>query len=822
MRYLQNRHDFLHDKISKKFENTSNLNNQIKKSAIINETFENDITWGGSMVGRLINSTIRRLKIGYSQTRVEPLIKKLEDELNYLLSAAMQGDMLKQYNSLMVRQFMEEIRNTCITKNLTDEDKLDKLLGQHQGLYDPNDPTKNQKTNGFVQKALDFITTDLKDLEKLFGEDRNKLIDKISDFNDDLRKLTVQPGTPVDSSQSGNVGNFNLNFLNTLNAIKKQPGLVTASFNFDRGFVNNYDLFNETRLFETEEQKAITDTKKPNTTNTKTDPKQVIASPTEKTNTLNKKEVDNVTNLLKTKKDSDLKNNDLIKKLLNDISTKLPKDQLSKIKVNFDNKEITVADALDKLKSQINESMSYFILETGSSMGGQSGVTQSVTTVNDVWDSYEFDKNRDITRLTQREVDEMNSMLTSGTQDLRYEPAKRPDPIVSISRIFGEAHQLYFTDVIPSGRPNGRVSQKTFREYYKLGTSPAKWDDGQAPEGPFAVKSIFNKWKTGVEKLLMNQEYRKILANVKFVVPGAEDKFNDNFNTKIFEAEKEGVEISKTASQGQILFDFINSMLDKKKLDDFDTLRSNLMSKYFGINLTSKDKTPESTPPNTPPTKTNIEPNVAYFKVLESGNEKIDIKKSKFYAIPIKKITGSDGKDHTMVFLQAIKYMDVNKTDDTLLVKFTYDEPILMKKYTEKKLPGIKYTDWSTVGIATQKMFYGLMSSGKLKLSDGAKLTIFFGNINNPEVQEVTKRDFIIQSGPINLNSRETIDIKPSKFVYNEQSSIKDINPKDFEIKILTNEKNTHVENLNKLVKDKGGKKLIDVLKEEIKPTLPT
>ena len=266
----------------------------------------------------------------------------------------------------------------------------------------------------------------------------------------------------------------------------------------------------------------------------------------------------------------------------------------------------------------------------------------------------------------------------------------------------------------------------------------------------------------------------------------------------------------------------MNSMLDKKKLDDFDTLRSNLMSKYFGINLTSKDKTPESTPPTTQPKQNEIEPNVAYFKALESGNQKIDIKKSKFYAIPIKKFTGSDGKDHTMIFLQAIKYMDVNKTDDTLLVKFTYDEPILAKKYTEKKLPGIKYTDWSTVGIATQKMFYGLMSSGKLKLSDGTKLTIFFGNINNPEVQEVTKRDFTIQSGPINLNSRETIDIKPSKFVYNDQSSVKDINPKDFEIKILTNEKNTHVENLNKLVKDKGGKKLIDVLKEQIKPTLPT
>ena len=32
------------------------------------------------MLGRLINSTLRRFKIGYSQVKVEPLVKKLEDE----------------------------------------------------------------------------------------------------------------------------------------------------------------------------------------------------------------------------------------------------------------------------------------------------------------------------------------------------------------------------------------------------------------------------------------------------------------------------------------------------------------------------------------------------------------------------------------------------------------------------------------------------------------------------------------------------------------------------------------------------------------------
>ena len=79
MRYLHKRNEFLLPQNILSSEKNFDVNQQIKTSSLINETFENDITWGGSMIGRLINSTIRRFKIGYSQTKVEPLLKKLED-----------------------------------------------------------------------------------------------------------------------------------------------------------------------------------------------------------------------------------------------------------------------------------------------------------------------------------------------------------------------------------------------------------------------------------------------------------------------------------------------------------------------------------------------------------------------------------------------------------------------------------------------------------------------------------------------------------------------------------------------------------------------
>jgi hypothetical protein len=824
MRYLHKRNEFLIQKNILSTSKNFNVNEEIKTSTLVREALENDITWGGSMIGRLINSAIRRFKIGYSQVKVEPLVKKLEDELNYLISASIEGDTLKKYNELLIRSYIEEIRNICLS-NMTDPEKLVELLGQSTGLYDPNDPTKNQRTIAIVQEALDVITDDLKDLKKIFGAERDRLIDKLSDFSDDLRKLTVPQGTPTQPTQQGAVSNFNLNFLNTLDKLK-DSGLVNASYNFDNKFLTSYKLFTETRLLENEEQgKEIS---KNVTTQTSTKISQTTDKSTD-TSKITKSEFDSVYNLVNGKKEEDQKNNPDVIKLLNDIETNVPKDKLSTIKVEYDGKDITLGDAIQKLKTETVKESRYIILENayvpggaagpqpGGASGGGGATPSTPQSVKDIWDLYEFDATPGITRLTQREVDELESLLTKGTQNLRYEPEKRPDPIVSIARIFGEAHQLYFTEVIPSGRPNGRVSQKTFREYYPLGKEKGAWKDGEAPPGPFAVKSVFNKWKTGVEKLLMNQEYRKILANVKFVVPGAEDKFNDNFNTKVFEEADPvdtGTPVTKQ-SDGQILFQFMNDMLDKNKIDDFDTLRSTLMSKYFGIKMSDKDKQAKSQQPQRSPTKDDFEANVTYFSSLQ--NPKIDVSKSKFYAIPIKKFIGINGKPHDLMFLQVIKKVTVNAPDDAILVRFTYDDPIIMTNYHKKALSNTKYNDWSQYTAATTTLYYGLMKASQTDIKNGKKFTLFYGNVNKNPITQVYTLEYTVTEGKRSLASNQEIEVKSSKLVTNDNTSVKDITlSSGFEGKMMANDLPTHNENLNKNVQSVN-KKLIDALKEEFK-----
>ena len=132
------------------------------------------------------------------------------------------------------------------------------------------------------------------------------------------------------------------------------------------------------------------------------------------------------------------------------------------------------------------------------------------------------------------------------------------DPIVKIADIFGDAYKMFATPQIPSGRPNGRVSQKTWREYKYLGKGTGDWQPDRGPNGPFAVKAVFDKWEKGVMTILQNPSLRKIFANPNLSING-------------------------NPGAGQTLFNFINDMLEDDALKDYDGARRRLLTKYFNI-----------------------------------------------------------------------------------------------------------------------------------------------------------------------------------------------------------------------------------------------
>lgn len=158
----------------------------------------------------------------------------------------------------------------------------------------------------------------------------------------------------------------------------------------------------------------------------------------------------------------------------------------------------------------------------------------------------------------QKETEELEKKETTFKGDDYY------DHIIAIIEIFGKAYNLYATTVIPSGRPNGRISQKTFREYEYIGdgTNPG-WREGEGPStGPWAAKQTYQKWQDGVMGILKDPKYRTILANVKFVS----------------EAEKSTGTPSKSGS-GPSLFTFINDLTTGN--GEFSKIKREVLKKYF-------------------------------------------------------------------------------------------------------------------------------------------------------------------------------------------------------------------------------------------------
>ena len=99
MRYLKSRNDFLYREV---IVDKSNINEQIKSSRMIQESFENDIRWGDSLVGRLINSAIRTVKIGYNETKIPKILEELQGQLDQIVSESLTRETGAKFNQYYI------------------------------------------------------------------------------------------------------------------------------------------------------------------------------------------------------------------------------------------------------------------------------------------------------------------------------------------------------------------------------------------------------------------------------------------------------------------------------------------------------------------------------------------------------------------------------------------------------------------------------------------------------------------------------------------------------------------------------------------------
>lgn len=958
-----------------------------QSNIIINEeALTNTTLWGDSLLGRLINSGVRKAKIGYNQTKVANLLEAFKRELDGIISASLSRDTKKEYNTLLIKSLFDEIQKTC-TDDIEDEKKLDNLLGGHLDLWDPAKQDggmwKNIINSGLLFEVYNTIDKDMdeEDLKKA-NVSKDGLLDNISIFIDNLRKMTVDSTTSTSNVQTRS--NFRVNFGNLVNSLSR----VNASYEFlfDVDFINEDVIrFDEFILEKTDPEKLKANVAKREEDLKKMDKNdpdrkamenelKVAKSKLSKSNgleqnsqkalpvgqgtgqetgltTVDKKETgvatsgtqssapksqdvagattrDRILRLIKLAKACKDKDFDSPESAISDKSglafikqaSSLTSDDISYlftkskgIKAEVDGDDLPISQALDivisepafdpiqkqfkttgirlkdsnkqvfnnklytkemkikefsnrlaynrdllkknpnneKAKTAVTELTKYLkalgaepkvstevpkaskvkesfnfnsdiltyrlyeeapVPQPGGGGGTQSQPVEPKRTVEDEYNE-SFDKVPDLYKsgITQNEVDKLNKLMSGkGTKDMVLDLSKNPDPIIAIIRVFSRAHDLYYTDYIPSGRTGGKVSNKTMREYTPLGKNGGGTPD--EPKGPFAVKSILSKWTDGIMQILEDQKYRKILANIKFVVAGAEDTFNkESVVLKLSDfrliLEDENKDADATGegkkSQGQILFDFINSMLDKETIADFDTQKRKLLRKYFGQSVPEEkiESTASTRTVNRPIGKDDKEAKTLIWKKCEDTK----FKTGSFYAIPVKK--SGPQRDHEFIFLQTIR-MEGGR----MLVKFTFNRPLIIKEYKDDKYPGYTIpTDWTIPVGGTKTVYYALMPD-KLPGS-GGKLKMVYANVNQGNTPgwggDVYFSEFDVDwTNKPNINNVST-----AKLVQIDENKVeKKIENVDFEKRVLS-ENNKHDDSLSlKSLADRT-----KILKEELK-----
>jgi hypothetical protein len=231
-------------------------------------------------------------------------------------------------------------------------------------------------------------------------------------------------------------------------------------------------------------------------------------------------------------------------------------------------------------------------------------------------------------------------------------------------------------------------------------------------------------------EILQDQKYRKILANIKFIVPGSEDTFNKESLHSALKDTYMILEAEGKKSHGLILFDFMNDLLSDEVAANFDKQRQALMQKYFGSEGGKADGTASDKQKGIKGPDKEIGADDKDAKtIMWKGVKTIMAIEGQFHVLPIE----TSGGDHKMIFIHLLKRMDIDMKDsggklikkDFFLIKFTFDEVLISKKYISEKLKGYKMVeDWSD-GTAIN-VYYGLIDAQSLNTRKKSFKIVYF------------------------------------------------------------------------------------------------
>jgi hypothetical protein len=603
MRYIKHRSNYLVD-----YKRTGMIQSQDFGKINEEAPFESDIAWGDSLLGRLINSTIRKAKIGINLKRMDKVIDRLKDAFEELYSRSLinneaSEDEKKEINRILELSFLDELKKSIesgddldIILNLTistigniessgEFEGKDQLIDQLNGFRKflenqkelEDDESDQDKSDEVEKKQSVSFSTSMKtnfglvyqilcEYNSLLSSGTVSKVSKPSQIESDADK---EKNKTLEKPGVSNVGvvkqNSSYEIENIFESVTNmEPAFVSAikplhSYFKSKGFKfpSDFDGRNNEflRLLDSNKDsilkvyKSILLIKENQLVDLLLRPEDLA------------KHIFNLYKFTKSKSSGEIKGFEKAKSYVFEFNKTM--EEILKMKQVTPKKESVVVSYFEFIK-EADESK-----DEDSKKEFDDKESES-SDINEKIKEYFF-KNVDIKKYTleKGEILEIKKKIDDFEKKKPTSLTLEQDPVIEIVKIFNRAFKLHTTQVIPSGREGGKVSNKTFMEYtcFGEGTPSSAGVSG----GPYRNNNLFDKWEDAVLNIMREKKYQPIF----------------NTETKI----KVGNEYIDKA--GANLRKFMSDMLVDVKLynigRDGNSLQAKLLDEYFGYKSTDKD-----------------------------------------------------------------------------------------------------------------------------------------------------------------------------------------------------------------------------------------
>ena len=644
MKYIVNREVFIQRNISKKFEKTPYsghnfpIYEEYGSSGSGQPMFSNNIGFNDSLLGRLINWGIRKIKVKLaSLSSIPKLIDRLNAEFDKIYT---HGCLVLTYDAdikykiefikLEFYSFLFEIKNSVesekvsVIKSLV-KNAIDKLK-EGEELEDKDKMISElEKFLEFLENYKDDKVDDSVNVEKL--EDFSNKYDLLVSNLNYLSKIIQQ-------YKSINLDDSSSSSKSTLPSVKPvNPNVnVVANKNNIKPIVDSYQLFceNKENFISKEQSHALQAFKKlkiqcQNLDKTLKGSKDPIVSNVE----LGK---------IISNKDSDVYKNFIIKLFVSVVKNLSGKNKTFVAPVGklYENWNLRIDKLTTSEFGSISDKISRFAhvallfkndeelyseynfdkLDFGKNLKGYVDTISQIKSLKvDTSNSDNNDNNSNNEEISKyfeencKIVSEFKAdekVIEELEVKLKNIKIKKGfiidgfDPVIEILRIFNQAYKLYMTPIITKRSQNldgsaAGPSPGTLFEYTDMGSQGT---------GPWRNNEIFDKWENAVYDILGNRKYQVI--------------FDKDTVLKVGDEMREG--------KGAKLRQFMTDILDGSKLyknTDGKGSQAKLLDSYF-------DTIPDGTDVNTNPPGgdgSTLEANVGMQGKIDDSSKKIEILK---------------------------------------------------------------------------------------------------------------------------------------------------------------------------------------------------